>query len=104
MNSLVLNKKFINEFNYFYSVKDLVTFRPQVGSPIGLVVATDADLGDNAAVTYRFSKTISPEMDALFYIDSNSGEIMVKKDLQYESGRNFETIVEARDRGNPPKV
>ncbi|XP_055894003.1 protocadherin gamma-B2-like isoform X2 [Biomphalaria glabrata] len=76
----------------------------QVGSPIGLVVATDADLGDNAAVTYRFSKTISPEMDALFYIDSNSGEIMVKKDLQYESGRNFETIVEARDRGNPPKV
>ncbi|KAH9523109.1 Protocadherin-11 X-linked [Bulinus truncatus] len=76
----------------------------QVGSPVGHVVATDADLGDNAAITYRFSKTINPDMDALFYIDTNSGEIMVKKDLQYESGRNFETIVEARDRGNPPKV
>ncbi|CAL1547411.1 unnamed protein product, partial [Lymnaea stagnalis] len=81
-----------------------LTEQAQVGAVVGQVTATDADDKDNAVVTYRFSKTISPDMDALFYIDSQSGEIMVKKDLQYESGRNFETIVEARDRGNPPKV
>ena len=74
------------------------------GSSVGRVVATDKDTGQNAQITYRFSPRRSGAVDELFYIDTQSGEIKVKSPLQYHSGSIFETIVEARDRGNPPQA
>ena len=74
------------------------------GSSVGRVVATDKDAGQNAQITYRFSPRRSGAVDELFYIDTQSGEIKVKSPLQYHSGSIFETIVEARDRGNPPQA
>nr|KAG5694449.1 hypothetical protein BaRGS_008688 [Batillaria attramentaria] len=76
----------------------------KVGSVVGQVFASDKDSGQNAQITYRFSPRRSPKVEELFYIDSQSGEIKVKSPLEYESGNIFETIVEARDRGNPPQA
>lgn len=74
-----------------------------VGSVVGSVLATDKDIGQNAQVTYRFSPRKSSKVDELFFIDSQSGEIRVRGPLEYESGNSFETILEAKDRGNPPQ-
>ena len=74
------------------------------GSTVGQVVAVDKDAGQNAQLTYRFSPRRSSTVDRLFYIDSHSGEIKVKSPLEYHSGNSFETIVEARDSGNPPRA
>ncbi|KAL8581264.1 hypothetical protein ACOMHN_028291 [Nucella lapillus] len=75
-----------------------------VGSSVGQVTATDKDAGQNAQITYRFSPRRSSNMDQLFFIDSQSGDIKVKSPLEYHSGNSFETIVQARDRGNPPRA
>ncbi|XP_076446329.1 protocadherin-11 X-linked-like [Babylonia areolata] len=75
-----------------------------VGSSVGQVTATDKDAGQNAEISYRFSPRRSSTVDDLFFIDTQSGEIKVKSPLQYHSGNSFETIVEARDRGNPPRA
>ncbi|XP_059157764.1 protocadherin-9-like [Physella acuta] len=82
---------------YEFSVSE----EARVGSVVGTVTATDADLGDNAEITYELNPGKTPQVDALFYIDSQSGDIMVKKSLQYDGGKTFETIVMAEDRGNP---
>ena len=75
-----------------------------IGSSIGQVSAMDKDSSQNAKITYRFSPHRSTEVDKLFYIDSHSGELKVKGHLAYYSGEIFETIVEARDQGNPPRT
>lgn len=94
------NKPVFSENIYYIKVLE----KAEIGTVVGQVNATDADRGMNAALTYRFSPSKSAEVKDLFYIDSQSGEIKVKKELQYEAGKEFETVVEASDRGNPPQV
>ncbi|KAL8593351.1 hypothetical protein ACOMHN_063984 [Nucella lapillus] len=76
----------------------------EVGSPVGKVVATDKDIGQNGQLTYRFSPRRRSRVDELFFVDTQSGEIKVKSPLEYHSGNIFETIVEVRDSGNPPQA
>ncbi|XP_063269933.1 protocadherin gamma-A2-like [Prinia subflava] len=69
-----------------------------VGSVLVTVTATDADEGQNGHVKYRFHK-ISDRASELFYLGSETGEITVKDDLDFEEISSHELEVQARDGG-----
>ncbi|NXJ27447.1 PCDGA protein, partial [Dicrurus megarhynchus] len=69
-----------------------------VGSVLVTVAATDADEGLNGHVKYDFHK-ISDRTSDLFYLDSETGEITVKDDLDFEEISSHELEVQARDGG-----
>ncbi|XP_041357802.1 protocadherin-11 X-linked-like [Gigantopelta aegis] len=73
-----------------------------VNSVVGVVTAVDDDVGRNAKIRYKFSSTRSSRIEELFLLDPSTGEIRVRKPLQYESGKIFESFVEAGDLGQPP--
>ncbi|KAK6173202.1 hypothetical protein SNE40_016698 [Patella caerulea] len=76
----------------------------RVNSIIGRVKATDKDIVENGRVSYRFSPLRPSKLEDLLSINPVSGELTVKSPLQYESGKTYDTIVEATDNGNPPQV
>uniref|UniRef100_A0A671RWD3 Cadherin domain-containing protein n=1 Tax=Sinocyclocheilus anshuiensis TaxID=1608454 RepID=A0A671RWD3_9TELE len=71
-------------------------------SPIGAVVikvsATDNDQGANGEIAYSFSRSSGKALD-LFHIDTNTGEITVGGDLDYERAKQFELNIDATDKG-----
>uniref|UniRef100_A0A8U7P777 Uncharacterized protein n=1 Tax=Corvus moneduloides TaxID=1196302 RepID=A0A8U7P777_CORMO len=69
-----------------------------VGSVLVTVTATDADEGLYGQVKYSFHK-ISDRTSDLFYLDSDTGEITVKDDLDFEEISSHELEVQARDGG-----
>ncbi|KAJ7415074.1 hypothetical protein WISP_79830 [Willisornis vidua] len=69
-----------------------------VGSVLVIVMATDADDGPNGNVKYSFHK-ISDRASELFHLDSETGEITVKNDLDFEEIPSHELEVQARDGG-----
>ncbi|NXY62738.1 PCDG1 protein, partial [Callaeas wilsoni] len=62
------------------------------------VTASDADEGQNGHVKYGFHK-ISDRTSDLFHLDSETGEITVKDDLDFEEISSHELEVQARDGG-----
>ncbi|XP_027765722.1 protocadherin-1-like, partial [Empidonax traillii] len=69
-----------------------------VGSVLVTVTATDPDEGLNGQVEYSFQR-ISDRESELLYLDSETGEITVKKDLDFEEISSHELEVQARDGG-----
>ncbi|XP_074408324.1 protocadherin gamma-A10-like [Zonotrichia albicollis] len=69
-----------------------------VGSVLVAVTATDSDEGLNGQVKYRFHK-ISDRASELFNLDSETGEITVKDDLDFEEISSHELEVQAYDGG-----
>ncbi|XP_039415785.1 protocadherin gamma-A5-like [Corvus cornix cornix] len=69
-----------------------------VGSVLVTVIATDADEGLNGHVKYTFHK-ISDRASELFSLDSDTGEITVKDDLDFEEISSHELEVQAHDGG-----
>ncbi|ESO93968.1 hypothetical protein LOTGIDRAFT_104632 [Lottia gigantea] len=86
--------------NYNFNVAE----NTAINSNIGRIQAVDQDIGDNAKVSYQFSALRSGKIEQLFALDSATGDLTVKASLQFESGKTYETIVEATDHGNPPQV
>ncbi|XP_066185622.1 protocadherin gamma-A10-like [Sylvia atricapilla] len=69
-----------------------------VGSVLVTVTATDADEGPNGHVKYSIYK-ISDGGPELFHLDSESGKITVKDDLDFEKISSHEIEVQAHDGG-----
>ncbi|NWZ42568.1 PCDG7 protein, partial [Brachypodius atriceps] len=69
-----------------------------VGSVLLTVTATDADEGLNGQVEYSYHK-ISDRASELFYLDSETGEISIKDDLDFEEISFHELEVQAHDVG-----
>uniref|UniRef100_A0A673KRA4 Protocadherin 2 gamma 28 n=1 Tax=Sinocyclocheilus rhinocerous TaxID=307959 RepID=A0A673KRA4_9TELE len=71
-------------------------------SPNGAVVikvsSTDNDQGANGEIAYSFSRSSGKALD-LFHIDTKTGEITVKGDLDYERAKQFELNIDATDKG-----
>ncbi|XP_016340220.1 protocadherin alpha-5-like [Sinocyclocheilus anshuiensis] len=65
------------------------------------VSASDLDEGINSEIQYSFHGH-TDEMN-LFIINSNSGEIVVQGQIDYEEHPAIELRVQARDKGVPPK-
>lgn len=86
-------------------VFDNTTYEVRVpeSSPSGSVVlkvqATDRDFGLNGLMTYHFSRHTLFEYGHLFAIRSESGKILLKKELDYETVNVFLLSVVAADRG-----
>ncbi|NWT48493.1 PCDGC protein, partial [Chroicocephalus maculipennis] len=68
------------------------------GSALLTVTATDADEGTNSNVKYSFHK-ISDRASKLFSLDSETGEISLKDDLDFEETSVHVLQVQARDAG-----
>ncbi|MEE6471019.1 hypothetical protein FKM82_009155 [Ascaphus truei] len=75
-------------------------------SPLGKVVidlnATDSDEGSNGEVFYSFSGYASDHVWDIFSIDSRTGLIQVKSNLDYEENGLIEIDVQAQDQGPNP--
>ncbi|KAF7235474.1 Protocadherin gamma-A10 [Varanus komodoensis] len=69
-----------------------------IGSVLLTVNATDADEEMNSEVTYSFLK-IKEKASQHFQINSKSGEISTKRNLDYEENALYEIEVQAKDSG-----
>ncbi|NXS04317.1 PCDH7 protein, partial [Oxylabes madagascariensis] len=67
------------------------------------VVATDADSGKNAEITYSLeaSPLSSEAPGSIFSIDPDSGDVSVQAVLDREQRDTYEFQVTARDKGVP---
>ncbi|TRY83832.1 hypothetical protein DNTS_031971 [Danionella cerebrum] len=74
-------------------------------SPPGTLVtklnASDLDSGLNGKISYLFSKYTPERVLKMFTVDSNSGEIRVVGDVDYEEANVYDITVQARDGGSP---
>ncbi|NXD88673.1 PCDGA protein, partial [Halcyon senegalensis] len=69
-----------------------------VGSVLITVTATDADEGVNGNVKYSFHK-ISDRASEIFHLDTQTGKISLKDELDFEEIKSHQLEVEGRDRG-----
>ncbi|XP_038131585.1 protocadherin gamma-C5-like isoform X3 [Cyprinodon tularosa] len=71
------------------------------GTLVTKLNATDVDSGSNGEISFLFSKYTPERVLQLFSIDSKSGEISVKGDVDYEKATSYHITVQARDGGDP---
>ncbi|XP_043558982.1 protocadherin gamma-A11-like isoform X13 [Chiloscyllium plagiosum] len=69
------------------------------GALVLQVNATDLDEGSNGEIVYSFSSHTSAKVRELFGLDSKTGEIRTKANLDYEDINVFELIIQAKDKG-----
>ncbi|XP_041049378.1 protocadherin-10-like isoform X17 [Carcharodon carcharias] len=73
-------------------------------APTGIRViilnATDLDDGPNGEITYSLSGHSSARVRELFDVDSKTGEIRLKGNLDYEENKAFEINIQAMDMGS----
>ncbi|XP_038652239.1 protocadherin beta-15-like isoform X4 [Scyliorhinus canicula] len=70
------------------------------GTLIITLNATDLDDGPNGEIVYSFSSHSSARARQLFSVDSKTGEIRVKGNLDYEESSAFEINIQAMDKGS----
>ncbi|XP_057588967.1 protocadherin beta-8-like isoform X1 [Hippopotamus amphibius kiboko] len=72
-------------------------------SPIGFLIvkvsATDVDIGVNGEIYYSFLQA-PEEITRTFEINAMTGEIRLKKQLDFETAQSYEVNIEARDTGS----
>uniref|UniRef100_A0A1I8NDN4 Cadherin domain-containing protein n=1 Tax=Musca domestica TaxID=7370 RepID=A0A1I8NDN4_MUSDO len=66
------------------------------GSLVGIIGATDLDLGENAAIRYSLLSANSS-----FQVNPLTGEITTREPLDREVAAVYELVAEARDQGTP---
>ncbi|MEQ2164547.1 hypothetical protein GOODEAATRI_007794 [Goodea atripinnis] len=75
-------------------------------SPNGALViklnATDPDEGSNGEVFYSFSSYTPERVRQVFSMDTNTGEIRVKNNIDYEETNSYEMYIQAMDKGPAP--
>ncbi|XP_037403082.1 protocadherin gamma-C5-like [Pygocentrus nattereri] len=79
-----------------------ITENTPAGAVIVSVRAVDRDEGANSEISYSFGPHTTDAIDSLFAIDSVTGDIKVKSNIDYEAGSSFKFDVVARDKGIPP--
>ncbi|XP_051925962.1 protocadherin gamma-C5-like isoform X22 [Hippocampus zosterae] len=65
------------------------------------IIATDADEGQNGEVEYFFSTRTLDSVMSVFKLNSQTGEIFLKGDLDYEKDASYKIEVTAKDKGTP---
>ncbi|XP_064874647.1 protocadherin alpha-2-like [Oncorhynchus nerka] len=74
-----------------------------LGTTILKLEATDLDDGTHADIAYSFMKRGNVNSADDFSIDSQSGEITVKRKLDHEENAAYEIRVQATDQGSSPR-
>ena len=67
------------------------------------VHANDLDIGRNGVVQYAFLPNTQENFGSVFTIDSTSGDIVLRQELDYESRDSYQLGVVAFDDGDPRK-
>ncbi|XP_056625274.1 protocadherin alpha-3-like [Triplophysa dalaica] len=75
-----------------------------VGTVVVFVNASDADSGTNGEVEYSLRKSSKNSANNIFYLDSVTGKITVKGNVDYEDNDVYRLNVQATDKGQPPRT
>nr|XP_046262324.1 protocadherin alpha-3-like [Scatophagus argus] len=104
-SQLVVNVLDINDNIPIFSETLYKTKIPE-NTPLGAIViavnATDADEGLNSEIVYSLRSKDQDHVLDIFEIESLTGVIKVKGNIDYEDKKAFEIRVEASDKGQPP--
>ncbi|XP_038867657.1 protocadherin alpha-3-like [Salvelinus namaycush] len=73
-----------------------------VGTIVAKVNATDLDDGVYSEIIYSFVKNLKRKVYDTFSLDSNTGEISVKGNVDFEDTEVYRADVMASDKGQPP--
>ncbi|XP_047196502.1 protocadherin alpha-3-like [Hippoglossus stenolepis] len=104
-SQLIINVLDINDNIPIFSETLYKTRIPEntpVGTTVIAVNATDADEGLNSEIVYSLRSKDQDRVLDIFEIDSQSGVIKVKGNIDFEERKAFEIRVEASDKGQPP--
>ncbi|XP_045579912.1 protocadherin alpha-3 isoform X3 [Salmo salar] len=86
--------------------QDTYSVTLQENAPIGTVVvkvrATDLDEGLNRVVEYSLGRNLKSKVYDVFELDSVTGEITVKAQVDFDDTEVYKLSVQASDRGQPP--
>ncbi|XP_069027597.1 protocadherin alpha-3-like [Embiotoca jacksoni] len=75
-----------------------------IGTKLLTLSATDLDDGVNGQIVYSFTERGRLNPDEKFSLNDNTGEITVRGNIDFEENQAYEIRVQARDRGNPPRI
>ncbi len=73
-----------------------------IGTTIVVLNATDLDEGTNSDIVYSIIKRDQNKILQIFDIDSNTGVVTVKGNIDFEENNAFEIRAQASDKGQPP--
>ncbi|KAM3612809.1 uncharacterized protein V6R79_015001 [Siganus canaliculatus] len=73
-----------------------------VGTTVTRVHAIDPDEGTNGEVEYSLSKALPRKVYDIFHLDSLSGHIKIKGELDFEDSEIYKLEIEASDKATPP--
>ncbi|XP_028272676.1 protocadherin gamma-C5-like [Parambassis ranga] len=65
------------------------------------ITATDADEGPNGEVEFSFGSRTPDSVQSVFEINSLTGEIHLKGELDYEKATSYKIEITAKDKGSP---
>ncbi|XP_067104136.1 protocadherin alpha-8-like [Osmerus mordax] len=103
---IVVNVLDVNDNTPTFS-KTLYTVRVSenivFGTTVIILNATDLDDGENGKIVYSFIKRGKVNPSDMFDINSDTGEITVKGNLNYEETPAYEIRVQATDQGPSPR-
>ncbi|XP_061581261.1 protocadherin alpha-2-like isoform X14 [Cololabis saira] len=88
--------------NSLYKVRVVENSAP--GAVVVRLNATDLDEGINSKILYFFTKRGNIDPSIIFDLNSETGEITVKGNIDYEETRAYELRVQAMDQGSSPRT
>ncbi|CAH0559968.1 unnamed protein product [Brassicogethes aeneus] len=72
-----------------------------VGTLVAMLTASDHDQGTNGSVTYSLHSAVAPIYEHTFQLDSLTGQLTTKRNLDREEISKYEINVVAKDQGIP---
>ncbi|XP_037403090.1 protocadherin alpha-13-like [Pygocentrus nattereri] len=93
------NKPVFNKPLYKVKIRENIA----VGAKIISLTATDLDEGTNSELVYSFFGRGNAKTDGLFTVIPETGDIVVKNQIDHEETPAIELRVQARDKGSPPR-
>ncbi|NXR92795.1 PCDGK protein, partial [Hypocryptadius cinnamomeus] len=94
------NAPVFNQSTYKASVRE----NTPSGTLVAKISAYDLDDGPNGDIIYSFSSHTPAKVRELFALDSATGELRVKGQLDYEETKLYEIYLQAKDKGAVPGV
>ncbi|NWZ98362.1 PCDGK protein, partial [Nesospiza acunhae] len=94
------NAPVFNQSTYKASVRE----NTPSGTLVARISAYDLDDGPNGDIIYSFSSHTPAKVRELFALDSATGELRVKGQLDYEETKLYEIYLQAKDKGAVPAV
>ncbi|XP_036431571.1 protocadherin alpha-3-like isoform X4 [Colossoma macropomum] len=86
--------------------QEIYTIMLNENAPVGTVITTvnasDADDGLNGELEYALRRSSNSKISEVFHLDSVTGEIRVKGNIDYEEDEVYRLNVQATDKGQPP--